>query len=395
MKRNIIYFTILFVQYGFAQTVWKADLPVVEKSDYYHVELDQELIGAGLKHLKIIDGNGNETPYFIRSDNPVRETTDFEDFTLKENSTKDSLNRIVVDNKTLENLNRFCIIIQRAETKKYISIRGSNNLNQWYIVKQQTGVPEFSKQPGENTEMLLIDFPQGNYRYYEMSLWNDQKSPLEVLKVGKIKNSSLYGNFTEINTGKIAIENNDNDKTSMVSFPELKHTYCINKIAFGIRNKPDYYRQAELIDSLTYNSERFSLSSVNDNILLLKDFFITPRTFIRIENRNNPPVAIDSIKLFGLCRYACLYLEAGLNYHVLLNPDDSISAAYDIEHFRNQIPAELAILKPQNLRDYEVVAFQRELTLIEKPLFLWGVIIIVGVFLVFICFRMMKEMKKK
>jgi hypothetical protein len=394
MKRYILIFAIGCVHYGFAQSVWKADLPVVEKSDYYNIELDQELVGAGLKYLKIIDANGNEVPYFVRSDNPIREITDFENFVLRENRTKDSLNIIIVDNKTLENLNRFCIVIQRAETKKFIALRGSNDLKQWYIVKQQTGAPEFSKKSGENTEMVLIDFPQGNYRYYEITLWNDQKSPLEVLKVGKIKNSNLYGHFTAIHSGQFVVENNRETQNTSISFPELKHTCCINKIEFDIQHKPDYYRQAALIDSIPYRSERFLLSSGNDNTLLFNDFFFTPQTFIQIENRNNPPVVIDSIRLFGLCRYACLYLEAGRNYHVLLDPDDKISAAYDIEHFRNQIPADLAILKIINLRDYEQVAFKRELTLIEKPLFLWSVIMVVGVFLVFICFRMMKEMKK-
>jgi len=259
-------------------------------------------------------------------------------------------------------------------------------------------VPDFSKQPEENTEMLIIDFPRGNYRYYEITLWNDQKNPLEVLKVGKIKNSNLYGNFTEIDPGKFVIKNNNNEKNTTISFPELKHTYCINKIAFVIKNKPDYYRRTIVIDSISYNQESFYLSSGNDNVILFNDFFFTPQTFIIIENLNNPPVVIDSIKVFGLCRYACLYLEAGKNYHLLLNPGDTVSSAYDIEYFRNEIPSELAVLQIKNLHDYvipEKIVPQRELTLIEKPLFLWGVILIVGAFLVFICIRLIKEIKKK
>jgi len=259
-------------------------------------------------------------------------------------------------------------------------------------------VPDFSKQPEENTEMLIIDFPRGNYRYYEITLWNDQKNPLEVLKVGKIKNSNLYGNFMEIDPGKFVIKNNNNEKNTTISFPELKHTYCINKIAFVIKNKPDYYRRTIVIDSISYNQESFYLSSGNDNVILFNDFFFTPQTFIIIENLNNPSVVIDSIKVFGLCRYACLYLEAGKNYHLLLNPDDTVSSAYDIEYFRNEIPSELAVLQVKNLRDYvipERIVPQRELTLIEKPLFLWSVITVVGAFLVFICIRMIKEIKKK
>jgi len=395
MKHYFFILLLLFVQYGVGQTAWKAELPVVEKSDYYNVELDQELIGAGLQYLKIFDENNKEVPYFIRSTDPIRETGNFESFNLIKNTVKDSLNNMIIDNKTGENLNRFCIIIQQAETGKYASVRGSNNLKQWYIVKQQTTVSGFVKPTSENTEMLIVDFPRGNYRYYEISLWNDQKNPLEVLKVGKIKNSNIYGNFTTIDPGKIAVENNDNTKSTCLSFPELKYTYCINKIEFNIKNKPDYYRPAILIDSLSYNNYRFNLSSGNENTLLINDFFLTPRTVIVIENQNNPPVVIDSVKFYGLCRYACLYLEAGKKYRLSSDNKESVSPEYDIEYFRNKIPEDIPVLKIENLFPIpEKVVPKRAPTFLERPVFLWGTIIIVGLFLVFICLQMIKGMKK-
>ena len=394
MKQYLLVFLIFLVQQGFSQT-WKAELPVVEKSDYYNVELNQELIGAGLKYLKILDENGNETPYFIRSTDPIKEISDFERFDLVKNTEKDSVNTIIVNNKPLENLNRFCIIIQQAETEKYASLRGSNDLRQWYIVKQQTKVSGF-RQTADNTEMLILDFPQGNYRYYEITLWNDQKSPLEVLKVGKIKNSNIYGNFTLIDPGKFVFANNSTNKNTCLSFPELKHTYCINKIELNIKNKPDYYRQAMVIDSVSFDRTSFYLSSTSENTFFIDNFFFSPQTFIIIENRNNPPLSIDSVQLYGLCRYACLYLEAGKKYQLSLDSKEPVSSVYDIEYFRDKIPADIPVIKVNNLYyQPEKVVPPRKLTLFERPVFLWSVIIIVGAFLVFISVRMIKEMKEK
>jgi len=118
MNRGIFIFTLFFLQSGVAQTVWKAELPVVEKSNYYHIELNPELIGAGLEHLKITDENNNDVPYFIRSDNPIREIADFESYDLKNNTTKDSLNSIIVDNKTLENLKSFLYYSSACRNEK-------------------------------------------------------------------------------------------------------------------------------------------------------------------------------------------------------------------------------------------------------------------------------------
>lgn len=397
-KCTVILFILFLVQQAFTQIVWKADLPVVSKSDYFNIELNQELIGAGLKHLKIVDEQNQEVPYFIRSTNPIQEIKNFEEFELQSNRIKDSLNVVIVHNRYAENLNRFCLVLQRADVQKYVAIKGSNDLKQWYIVKQQTGISHLGQQGSGNTEMLILDFPQGNYLYYEITLWNNQPSPLDILKVGKIRNSNLYGNLVELNLGQPVQENNSSKKETSIRFPELAHTYCINKIEFSIKNKPDYRRQIMLMDSVTYDSRYLMLSSRSNNVFYLDDFYLGANHSFVIENKNNPPLVVDSVKFYGLSRYACAYLEAGRKYQIILNDEEYVSNQYDIEYFKNEIPDSIPILQLMNL-DYELIEKKdvpkRELSLIEKPLFLWSVILLVGAFLLFVCVRMIKEMKKK
>lgn len=399
MKKYIlILICSLLVNDGFAQKIWEADLPVVEKSDYYNIELSQEMIGARLKYLKIFDETENEVPYFIRPADPIQEINNFEAFVLKSKSTKDSLNIIVIDNQKTEDLNRFCVVLQEADAQKYASIRGSNDLRQWYIVKQQTEVSRLGQYSPGNAEILILDFPQGNYRYYEITLWSNQGSPLEVHKVGKIKNSSIYGNFVEINAAKFVQENDNMEKATYLRYPEMHHTYCINKVEFFIKNKPDYYRQAILFDSVSYNREHLILSSRKDNMFYMDDFFFTPQTTITIENQQNPPLIVDSVKMYGLCRYACIYLEGGKRYHLYLNTAEEGSHTYDIEYFRDEIPIDLPTLRLLNQQysfPFEKPDVPRELSIIEQPVFLWSVIIVVGLFLLYLCVRMINEMKKR
>lgn len=400
MKKIIIVSLLsLFIHDGFSQTIWKADIPVVEKSGYYNIEITQELIGAGLQYLKILDEQDVETPYFIRSANPIQEINNFEDYVLKSNIAKDSLNILIVDNQNTENLSRFCLVMQQADAQIYASVRGGNDLKQWYIVKQQTAIVNPRHYSSANTEMLILDIPQGNYRYYEITLQNNQSSPLEIHKVGKIKNSNVYGNFVEIDFGVFTQENNPTDKETLLRFPQMQHPYCINKIEWDIKNKSDYYREAYLLDTVSYrNRVQFSLSSRKNNSLLLDDFLFDSHTLIRIQNQNNPPLLIDSIRVYGLCRYACVYLEAGKKYAVHSNNKDHTDTTYDIEHFRDKIPVDLPILQTTNQENHIILdkpAPQRELSLIEQPVFMWSVIIIIGILLLFICVRMIKEMKKK
>jgi len=394
MKKYFVIFILLLTRYGFAQTVWEANIPVVEKSDYYNVELNQELVGAGLKYIKIFDEQDSETPYFVRSANPIQEINSFEDYEFKK-TIRDSLNIIIVDNKNLENLSRFYVVLQKAETEKFVTVRGSNDMEQWYIVKQTSGIFKTGlNSPDSNTDMLIIDFPQGNYLYYEITLWSNNGSPLDIQKIGKIKNSSLYGNFIEIDHGTFIAENNSEDNCTYIRFPGVRNVYSINKIELTIKNKPDYLRRALIKDSAAYNGVSVSLSSRSDNTFFINDLSFSSATLIAIENKNNPPLAVDEIKIYGLRRYVCLYLEAGKKYKLIADSRDPVLSNYDIEHFRDKISADLPVLSLMNLHDYIIPEeAQRELSLIEKPVFLWSIIIVIGAFLIFICVRMIREMK--
>jgi len=403
MKKYLFtYLFLLITINSVAQAVWQANVQTVDKSGYYNIELSQEIIGLSvsndLSDIKIRDGKAQEIPYFLRPVNPIQEISRFDNFTLKQNSVKDSLNVIIIDNSKKESVNRFYIVVNSADVNKYASIRGSNNTEQWYIVKQKTAISDIGYTEGNSREILILDFPEGNYKYYEVILSNNQNSPLEVLNVGKISNSNIYGQFTEISIGQFT-QKDSTDKKTYIYIPYIQNAYRISKLEFVVSSKADYFRKALIIDSVHNNSVNLKLSSKSDNIFYIGDFKLGRGTSIEIENYNNPPLVIDSIRAFGLNRYICAYLEEGEKYFLLTGQRDSIPPRYDIEHFRKEIPEDLTILKTDSLHcvvcPESEPLINREPFLIENPFFLWGIIILIGIFLTFICVKMIKEIKKK
>ncbi|EGK00105.1 hypothetical protein [Dysgonomonas gadei] len=381
----------------FAQSVWTEEIQPVEVSGYYNIQLGQGIIAqsldSDLSDLKILDSKNNEVPYFLRSVNPIREISRFENYNLKQNQVKDSLNIVTIDNQEKEDINRFYIIVRKADVSKYASLRGSNDLKQWYIVRQKTSVSGF----GDADEVLILDFPKGNYRYYEITLENNQNSPLEVLKVGKIKNSNIYAQFTELQLGYFFQKDSVSDKKTYITFPNSQDTYRISKLEIGINNKAYFFRHAVMSDSISHSRVTFDLSSKGNNTFFINSFLFSRNTSIAIENHNNPPLKVDSVKAYGLNRYVCAYLEEGQSYIVRVGSKDKTPPKYDIEYFQNDILADLPVIKTNNLQSIVVKNTEqvRELSWIEKPVFLWGVIVIIGLFLLFICVKMIREMKKK
>lgn len=381
-----------------AQSWFVADIDTIKQSGYYNIQLDKQIMAVSnnrhFSDIRINDTIGNEVPYFVRSQNPVQAINEFISYPLESNTEKDSINTIIVKNENAENLNRFSIIIESAEVDKYARIRGSNDLKKWYIVKKQENITYSGFKEGNN-EILIVDFPQGNYKYYEITLTNNQSSPLKISQVGRFKNSNIYAQQSEIDLGRF-IRKDSTDKKTYIHFPDLPYNYRLNKMTFYINSKAEYYRKAEF-DGKDFTI-RFDLSSKGENTVILDNSPISPQTAIVIDNKGNPPLVIDSIKAYALNRYLCAYLEEGQCYTLIIgNKDFAPSSDYDIKYFQNEIPEDLQIIQTSNFQKIgsKANSNDREKLWIEKPIFLWSIIIIVGLFLSAICYKMIREMKKK
>lgn len=380
-----------------AQNWYVADIDTIKQSGYYNILLDKQVIATSnsrLSDVRINDTIGNEVPYFVRVQNPVRATNEFVKYQIESNVTQDSINTIIVKNEDANNLSRFSILIESADVEKYVTMRGSNDLSQWYIVKKRENVTYSGFKDG-NREIIIVDFPQGNYKYYEIVLENNQKSPLRVLDIGRFKNSNIYAQQTQIDLGKF-VRKDSTDKKTYISFPDLEYNYRLNKLTFYINSKAEYLRQSKIKDSKY--SINFKLSSKGENTVMLDNVAISTDGTIVIDNKGNPPLVIDSIKAYALNQYLCAYLEEGQCYTLVIgNKDIAPSSEYDIEYFQDEIPQDLQIVTTSNFQTIkgEECCDKRDKMWIEKPIFLWSIIILVGLFLSAICYKMIKEMKKK
>lgn len=398
-------FTITFVLISassIAQEYWyKASIKdSIPENGYYNIELNPELIAVSKKKdfgdLRILDKNKKEIPYFVRSDNPIKEINRFEPYQIKEISTKDSISTLIVDNSTKEELNRFYIIIRSADTRKYIQVRGSDNLSQWYIVKQQGQISSYTKD-NEKKEVLIADFPKGNYKYYEIRLTNDSNSPIEIENIGTFKNSNILGQLSEIDLGRISVKDST-DKRTYISFPDTHYKYKACKLVFSISNKLVYLREGEIVNN-NMSSIYFNLSSKVGNTIFSDNIIIGKETRIVINNQDNPSLQIDSIKAYGNNIYLCAYLDKNKDYSIVIGSNDYPDyPQYDLGYFSKDIPEYLPIVKtslPTKIEKEIITPEIRTQYWFEKPVFLWSSIILVGLFLIFICYRTVKEMGKK
>lgn len=383
-----------FAQFGFTSTV-----PKVEEAGYYNLQLSPEVIAlskkADLSDIRIKDGKGNEVPYVLRSENPKDEKRDFTTFDLEENSFKDSVNVVIVKNEVQEDLSQFCITLKSADIRKQIGLRASNDMKTWFVVKQNTMSAMSLSSSDQTEETIIYDFPKGNYKYYQLTISNQQKEPLQIINVGKYKYTETMGKYIKIDLGKFV--HKDSAKVSYITFPDLKFNYKIDLLEFVIESKFGYQRDASIAESRGKSAFKyFTLSSKNNAPISLRNASLSDKTEIRIENKDNPPLSISSVVAYQWCRYICVYLEKGTEY-TLYGGDNRLSKPeYDLTYFEENIPKELPLINTGEVKVANAPqVIPKELAWYEKPLFMWLAIALVGGFLFFVCYRMIGDLNKK
>lgn len=409
-KRNVsallllVSICFLSVRSGYAQVkIYKGYLAPVKESGYYNIELDHRLVGnanAMLSNLRIVQQEQSdriEIPYFIRAVQPTAEETKIVNHPLLDRVERDSINRFVIHNPEKKKIADFYITINKADVALSATVRGSNNKQDWFIVKQKTPIYTYASSERED-ETLFVSIPEGRYLYYEVELINNQTTPVKVNQVSTVVGTKTYGQFTPTLLHYDGSMVNPKDKKTWVTFVEQDLNYKLNKIVLEIKSPRDYYRKAVLRDSITKVAVPFILSSKQPNEWILDEVLVR-NPYIEIENGSNIPLAITAVKTYSLKRFATAYLDANKTYTVEVNASAKDVPQYDIEYFKNEIPSQLPVIQTLGFKVQEPLSDVNEQKTIADQAkrmnrMLWAVLVLVGLLVSFICYRAFKKLEK-
>ncbi|MDR0193502.1 MAG: hypothetical protein LBI73_00140 [Myroides sp.] len=393
---------LLGTQIGYAQPkIYTVSINPITESGYYNIELDTRLIGAansGFSNLRILQKDSTgvaEVPYFIRNAQPTAKETKIIDYKVSNSIEQDSINRFIVHNEESKKVSDFYITINKADVSINAAVRGSNDNKSWFIVKQKKPIYKYTSTD-KNEITLFVSIPEGQYKYYEIELVNNQSSPLKINKVTTAIDTKIYGQFQPTLLELANTKNNKKDKTSIVSFTKQKLQYKLSKLAIEIDTPKDYYRKAILKDSISKVAIPFILSSKNSNEFIIDDILVH-NPYIEIYNGDNTPLTIKSVKTYSLTRYATAYLNADVNYTIRVDNITKDMPDYDIQHFKNDIPSTLPIVQTQDFYfDHLQKTDPEKVKKMDNTLnnLLWAVIIVVGLVIALICYKTFRKLAK-
>lgn len=377
---------------GLAQPTHTASLPKVNVDAYYAINLPYEVLGGvspDFADIRIVDSNGKEVAWLLREDGESIRNKEFIPFPMKISSVPNRTD-ILITNEG-EPLSSFVLKIKNIDVNKEATLLGSNNGVQWFGVKDRFRMNK-SSSLNQAEAFLRLDFPLSDYKFYKLSLNDSLSAPLNIIGVGQVKEESLYRqHLLEVPLTRSHVATKKKESVMQLVFP---FKYQIERLDFYLSAPRYYNRSMELLQPY---EGRFTTTLSNKNgypqSIAMGVFCDTLR--LSIQNGDDQPLTIDSIKAYVRKYSLIAELKTGVNYTLTYGDKQASFPQYDLS-FGKQLPDSIVRL---TVGDIELcpttVAQQEESAWWLSYLKTYGIWLIIVLVIIQILYMVRKMMKKE
>lgn len=409
MKQLTLCFSMLLatlITLGQTKVEYFAELPTVEKTDFYRIKINPDITARTNRYLhdiRLIDSKGNETAYLLRKEAPIKQEKLFVNYEIieKKHFEKQGYTRVVFRNPKKSELKSISLITKNADVSKWLTLNASDDMKRWYVLKDRYFFRSFYTESGTN-EIKILNFPTSNYEFYELLVYDIFDRPINIESVGYYDTKIEDGIYSQIKNPNIfQVDSLDINKTFVkISFDE---PYLIDKIAFEIEGNKFYYRQACIgkEDSIRYKTSykkfincthSFFLNSSNLNQEYMngsqkKDYWLT------IENFNDQPLKITNVIAWQLTNYMIAELKKGEQYRLKFGDKTMAAPIYDIGYFADSIPHDITTINTGEITKKTTIEEKNPLVSV-KSIWMWLILGVLIAVLAYFSFKMLREMKQ-
>ncbi|WP_187261115.1 DUF3999 family protein [Pontibacter beigongshangensis] len=403
---------------GVAQAVaqeynWQATVPAPAQSGYHSILLSPEITGQlqqDLADIRLYDAAGTEVPYLLRTEEPVQYRKLFRPYKIVSYTHRAGCcSELIITNQEQQKINNISLLIRNADVQKQVALSGSDNQQDWYVLKAKDLLYAIENTQG-TTEVKLLNFPLNDYKYLRLVLNDSSSAPLNIINAGYYDTHPESGKYTLIpQQGFSRTDSAATKKTYLrLQFPQPVYP---ERLEFEINSPALYYRPARLLTKTESSTGRrrglfrkqkrrlqqsatslpFTLSSNTPATVELPRRQVE-ELVIEIDNADNPPLDVAAVKAYQLNRYLVANLEAGKPYTLQFGDEKATAPTYELQHFRADIPTDAPVLEAGG-----TTALQAAAKSTKKPaskILIWVALAIILAGLGWMTVRLLNEMKK-
>lgn len=407
MKLNSLFILLFLTNLSFAQFQTTGKIKEVPENGFHEIVLSPEIRSYSkqdLSDIRIFNAKGIEVPYFIQSNSEALLNT-FEEYSIVSKTVfpKKSTS-IIVAVPSVKNNNQLSLFIANADVVKNYSISGSNNQTEWFGISNSQILDDLNSS-SEASIVKTISYPLSTYRYLKIDFDDRKTLPINVLKVGNF-NTQLQKNILQEIKPKKAVT------TELASLKQteihvlFEAPQIINQITFEI-SKPTYYKRNLIIykkveHQIKHKSEifdeeiiSFELNSNTKNSFTIPEIF-EKEFYIKIENKDNQPLTISSVKYSQKPVSVIVDLNANEKYSIKTGNKNLNEPDYDLSDFKNNISGKL----PQtNIYDIKQIVSSKvkaeNKSFWQQGWFMWLCILLGGITILYFTASLVKDLKEK
>lgn len=396
---------------------WQCTVDSVFKSGLHKMELSHGLMGKSekdLHDLRLADSSGHEYPYVILSEPLLRSQSDFVPYPVVSVTHYNKQHyrffffhyytEVTIENPARDKINNLSLNVNNSDAYKYCAVEGSDDQKNWYSVSEQQELSLAYDNNYTNTYKCIY-FPANNYRYFRLIIDDRYQRPFKINAAGQFKNTLIAGKLNGLQH-TITIRENEKEKQTLLEL-DFGSYQLLNRIAFHIKS-PRLFKRSARIYATRQMERNHQIVNEKVNVYELdldasgRLFFDLPyvhekRIWIEIDNKDNPPLEIDSISCSRLATYLIADLNKGTRYF-LKGGDSTLNVPeYDLINFVNDVPqlmprASLGKLTPIAPVTVPVIASSKPFY--EEPWFMWVCIGAGALILMIFSVNLLKDMKQ-
>lgn len=349
MRIAVAFFVSFFIGGfpGIAQSFeMEASINKVAEDGFYSILLTPEItthLKQSFSDIRIYDAENNEIPYLLKHERPYISTETFHNYEIVENNKiPGCCTRLVIRNADKSKIDNIGLVIKNADVRKIAQLSGSDNKEDWYIIKDNYELESLFNNH-ETEEVKILYFPLSDYEYYRLDINDSLSLPIRVLKAGYFDTSFAKVNYLEL-PSPVLQQTDSIDKKSYIriafQFPQY-----VDQIKLNVTG-PEYYLRNTQLFTRTFNKQKpvfnniasFELRSNRSNIFHLDHIFVK-ELFLIIDNKDNPPLAIQSAELFQVARTLIADLQKDKTYVIRFGDKNTPLPQYDLKYFSDRLTA--------------------------------------------------------
>ena len=279
-----------------------------------------------------------------------------------------------------------------------VALEGSNNQQEWFTIIDKYRILSI-KNESIDFQFTDLQFSNSNYHFYRLFIDSKETPILQNAFISK--NEVVKGSLKKYDIQKMQSKKNKELRQTEIDI-ELPMKVPISFIKLKTDMRIDFYRPISIMyvsdsiqtdDGYKYMYQQLTsgiFNSISDEGFLFESTLLQKLKII-IRNHDNQPLKINSILIEGYEYNLQIRFSENATYFLAYGNEFATKPSYDINYFKEKVPANL---KPLYLGNEQFI--ERKNNLISEPwfvnkLWLWSIMIVIIIVLGWFSLKMIQD----